>query len=70
MSTAQSLIHNRIKIKKIESLLHHLSFITLLLLAVSLTSAGQGFQCRPPYSVRVPLYVTGIYSGEIVICWT
>jgi len=67
MSTAQSLIHNRIKIKKIESLLHHLSFITLLLLAVSLTSAGQGFQCRPPYSV---LYVTGIYSGEIVICWT
>lgn len=46
------------KSKKIESLLHHLSFITSLLmisLAVSLTtrSAGQDSRCQPPYWDRI-----------------
>ncbi len=50
-----------IKIKKIESLLHHPSFIMLLrmiCLTVSLTSAGQDIRCHPSYDAVNPfLYI-------------
>lgn len=56
LSTAQSSLHNHTKMKRIESLLVQLSCTMLLrvvFLAVSLTSAGQGFRCQPPHSVRI-----------------